>query len=413
MLGLKRLILWSIVLILAITQILLYIPTFTCTGDLNLPLCTPQFVFSLVDDSLLGKELINAAREFLRLLSFLSIDMGWKSNDVIRFNNSYGNNDVYSKEYLVDTFYRGNSFKVNYYGYCKLRKYKHMTKKVCYSNENNGMDIMTVLMRDIGIQFGELSLLDKNSSVKLGNSVVYTYKIVTRSLFHFINNDRREGNIFTKTILGRQSPIKTTVQNFKDMSRSGGGSSKKKKGLTNFEKIIIIARLFTLFNESIRIILFIEMGMACVCFFSTLISLWLLIKSTKKKVSIITFLIALTYALLATTTFLNSVILQIILRTLSPIVDDYDNILPTLDDDWGFIRVSVGSGFIFGCVRYCMQILFCIAATIIVCFQKKQSNGSESKQCDENKLFNEILPPIQAEPSIDHHCTHNHWCDHT
>ena len=418
MLGFRRLILWSIALMLAVAQIFLYIPTFTCTDNLNLPLCTPQFVFSLMDDSSLGKGLIDATREFLRLLSVLTLDMGWTVNDIIKNNNSYRNNNSYWEDQLVDTLHRRSSFKVNYHGYCNIRKYKHMTKKVCYSNENNGMDIMTVLMRDMGIQYGKLLSLDMNNTIKLGNSVVYTYKIATSSLFHFIKNDQREDNIFSKTILGFRPPVKTTMQNVSGTrSNISGGSSnssssKRKERRTNFEKIIIVARLFTLFNEGIRVILFIEMIMACICFLFTLMSLWLVIKPIKKKISIISFLLALTYALLATTTFLNSVVLQIILRTLVPVIDDHDNILPAVEDDWGFIQVSVGSGFIFGCVRYCVQTLFCIATTIIVCFHKRQHSDSEPEQCDERKLFNEILPAIQPESSIDHHCTHNHWCDH-
>ena len=90
----------------------------------------------------------------------------------------------------------------------KFKKYKHTTKRVCHSNENNGMDIMIVLMRDKGIQLSKLLSLARNNSRKLGNSIVYTYKLATRSSLHFIRNNQREDNMFTRTTLCIQASVK-------------------------------------------------------------------------------------------------------------------------------------------------------------------------------------------------------------
>lgn len=381
----------------------MYIPTFTCTGNDHLPLCTSQFMFSLMDDSTLGQELINTAREFLRLLSYLTLDMGWTPNDIIRFNDTFDANDMYADEHLIDTFHRGNTFKVNYHGYCKYTKNKYITKRQCYSNGNNGMDIMTVLMRDIGIQLGGLSSLETKDSLKLGNSVVSTYKLATESLFNFIWNDAKEDNMFARIVLGVNETNSTTIL------ESDG------KPYTNFEKVIIIARIFNLFNEGIRIILMVEMIISCVCLLSTLFSLWMLLKPISSRASIINFLMALTYILLATTTFLNSIILQIILKTLAPSLDDQEHILPQ-QDDWGLIRVTIGSGFIFGCFRYAVQVGFFIISIVMVCLHKRRipepTNAEPPNSNEETKLFNEILPPVQPEYSQDPYCRHNHWCGH-
>lgn len=370
----------------------------TCTGEDSLPYCTPQFKFELMDDSTLGQELINSAREFLRLLSYLTIDMGWTSNDIIKYNQTYGTDDIYAEEHLVNTFHKGNYFKVNYNGYCKYSKNKYITKKKCYSNENNGMDIITVLMRDIGIQLGELSSLNKNETLKLGNSVVYTYKLATRSLFHFIRKDHKEDNMFAKIVLG--------------VTSDDSELNEDERHRTNFEKVIIVARLFTLFNQGIRWILLVEVIMAVLCLLTSLQTLILLLKPITSKLSIFSFLIALTYLLLATTTFVNSLILQIVLRALAPALDANENILPS-EDDWGFIRVQIGTGFILGCLRFGFQCVFFIITTIIICLYKKKPEEVSPPECgQESKLFDEDLPPINDRQPPQINCVHNHWCGH-
>lgn len=370
----------------------------TCTGNKHLPICCPQFTFSLMDESSLGKELINSAREFIRLLSYLTIDMGWSSNDITRFNETYGTNDIYADKYLIDTFHKGMCFKVNYNGYCKYSSNKYATKRKCYLNENNGMDIMTILMRDIGIQLGELSSLSQNDTLKLGNSVVYTYKLATRSLFHFIRKDYKEDNMFAKIVLGVNSQVDE--------------KDEEQKNLTNFEKIIIVARLFTLFNQGIRWILVVEMIMACICFLASIFSLLLLLQPISYKATVFSFLMALSYLLLATTTFVNAIILQIILRTLAPALDANENILPS-EDDWGLIKVHTGSGFILGCLRFGFQCIFFIATTLVLYLHKRKPEEQNQSDCGhESKLFDEELPPINSRYSPQAQLMNNHWCDH-
>lgn len=419
MLGLKRLVIWCCLILTCITQILLYIPTFTCTANDNLPICTPQFQFSLVDDSPLGQELISSAREFLKLLSYLTIDMGWTPNHIIKFKETYGSTkNIYDDENLVDTFYQGNYFKVNYQGYCKYNKnkFKYITRKQCYSNENNGMDILTVLMRDIGVQLGELSYLQNNESIKLGNSVVYTYKLATQSLFDFIYNDEKEDNMFARVILGNNNKTNTY---------DNGEASPKRN--SNFEKVIIIARVFTLFNEGIRIILIVEMSFSLVCFVISLLSFLPLIKPISYKFIILAFLTTLMYILLATATFLNSVILQVILKSLSPMIDEMDNIIVhSNQEDWGLIRVSVGTGFILGCLRYVIQLgFFSLTIALMFCHRKqskapssspKQSpdppqspKDAESKaEAPTRPVIHETLPPGYYPPMHNHRYSHHH-----
>lgn len=343
-----QLILLGAALFVSITQLLLYIPVFTCQGNSRLPVCTPQFTFNVIETTNLSRELMSSIREFLKLLSFLAIDMGW--------NPHMETSGLYNDQNLVDTFNTDNYYKVNYYGSCK---YKNGVKVNCFNNEHYGMDIMTILIRDIGLQLGNLTNTESNDAVLLGNSVVYTYKLVMKTLYNFIMNDKKEENMFSRILLNSS----LTKQN--DLSR-----------------IFVLMNWFLRFNYFIRLTIDIEMCLSVICVLFALLFLLQYLGlpyiTTERAVM---FVMGSLYLLAGVITMTTSIILQLVLTT----------IVPKDGTDWGFINVHVGSGFIIGIIRFVCQMCYFVLliATIKYCRDLKKLN-----EPTENLFHDSSLPPM-------------------
>ncbi|EHN00940.1 Sma2p [Saccharomyces cerevisiae x Saccharomyces kudriavzevii VIN7] len=191
----KRLIVWGVLLVLSLSQFLLYLPTTTCTSSKGLRLCAPQFTITVIGGSSTANEFIASVREFLRLISYLTIDMGW--------SNEFTDPSVYEDENLVDTFQPDKIFELNYFGFCKR---SNKSKIYCTSNENYGMDVLEVLVRDVGIQLGNISTTRSNETKQFGDSLVLTYRLALTSIRDFLKHDKHSGNALSKALIGTPDP---------------------------------------------------------------------------------------------------------------------------------------------------------------------------------------------------------------
>ncbi|CCE91673.1 Sma2p TDEL_0D00890 [Torulaspora delbrueckii] len=329
MLIFKRLIVWIILFVIALTQLLLYIPNFSCRGS---SACLDQFNFSIIGSSSVTQDFINSIKEFLKLLSYLAIDMGW-SRDLT-------DSDIYREEKLVDTFDSENVYKVNYFGYCKKR---HGERLYCVQNWGSGMDVLGILVRDIGIQLGMLSASHQNDTRLLGDSMVLTYHLALSSLRRFLRGD--QGNALSKLVISKDDYAS---------SKSDAKTSRYSKGV-DMAYLLKVANKFLLLIELCELSTSLLFLTAVICFGIAL--------SMGIKLRIIPLVLKImisALASLATITFTGTIIYFLALRSLQPSKDPLQS-----STKWDIIKINLGPGFIIGCIRYAIQIILIPLAFLI------------------------------------------------
>lgn len=146
----------------------------------------PQYHFRFKDDTPTSKIVFSTAKEFFSLLSFFALDFNWDI-DLDQLESRYNESN------LVDIFHPLNQFEVNNFGYCKHQGSKQTLQDYCIDN-SNGLNIMSVLIRDLGFQFGVLS----KSNVKItSDSFWIIYQTLITSLNRFLKDEKR-GNTLLK-----------------------------------------------------------------------------------------------------------------------------------------------------------------------------------------------------------------------
>ncbi|CCD24621.1 Sma2p NDAI_0D03070 [Naumovozyma dairenensis CBS 421] len=324
MLIFKRFIVWAILLGLTSIQFLLYLPSFTCTFSPLSSFCSPQFNFGIVGTSIAAKEFIGSVREFLKLLSYLTLDMGW-SNELI-------DPEIYKDENLIDTFQDSNVYKVNYLGFCKKNDIED--KKIyCVSNGLAGMDILGILIRDIGLQLGELSSAHVNDTRQLGDSMVFTYHLTLNSLRKLFKNDKKKDKGFSKILLGDQ---------------------KNADGPKNYRRGIDIAYTLMLFNKVLTITYLTEFSISFICV-AIVVAFGMVLLWGKHHRFIPLFLkiFGSLLMLLSTITFCCNIIYLLILKAWEVNTSETTSVT-----GWEMLKVSIGSGFMINGVRYVLQWVF-------------------------------------------------------
>lgn len=319
----KRFIVWTILFGITITQFLLYLPNFSCTVSTGVPLCAAQFHFSIVGTSTITRDFINSIREFLRLISYLALDMGWKGA---------ADPKVYSEENLVDTFDPENVFKVNFFGYCKKNGYR---RDYCVQNGDSGMDVLSVLVRDVGIQLAKLTSSPANNTKVLGDSLVLTYHLSLSSLRRFLKGNRRNSNSFSKILFGAQ-----------DTDMDDDRADQYGKGVD-------IAYALKVFNKILFFWQVGEFASSFVCLV-TVIAFGLVLTFGKRHRSLPILLKCSSSVLVAaaTLTLVSDTVYFLFLKLLEP-SHDHSQI-----SDWALLQVTIGSGFVIGCARYMLQLFF-------------------------------------------------------
>ncbi|QEU62017.1 Sma2 [Kluyveromyces lactis] len=165
-----------------------HLSNFTCTSSANLPICMPQYVFHFKDDTPTSKVLFSTVKEFFSLLSFFTLDFNW-GIDLSELQ------DRYNQSNLINIFHPSNTYYVNAFGYCKQQSQDEKLNHYCIDN-TNGLNIISVLIRDLGFQFGVLS----ETNVKItGDSFWIIYQTLLNSFNKFLEDDKR-GNTLLKMI---------------------------------------------------------------------------------------------------------------------------------------------------------------------------------------------------------------------
>lgn len=326
MLIFKRFIVWTILFGITTTQFLLYLPNFSCTSSIGLPICTEQFSFSIIGTSTITRDFIASVKEFLKLVSYLAIDMGW--------SNSLADPEIYNDENLVDTFESENIYRVNYFGYCKKNNNQRM---YCVPNGNAGMDVLTILVRDVGIQLGKLSSVHVNNTTILGDSLVLTYQLALSSLRKFLKGDRYRGNALSKVIFG--SDINDTETTGRDKA-------------AHYSKGVDAAYFLSVANKIMFLLQVCEVVTSFLCLL-TVIGFGMGLTLTKKHRSLPVLLkvVISTLLIIASITLISSVLYFLSLKTLEPSNDPSHG-----STGWELLQVNIGNGFIIGCVRYLVQL---------------------------------------------------------
>ena len=362
----KHLLLWIILISLSLIQLLLYLPNLTCNPEINLPICTPQFSVSLSGSSTVSREFLGSIREFLRLLSYLTIDMGW-SNELI-------SPDVYDRRNLIDTFDSGNTYDINYFGFCKTTAATDGDNNIfCSSSARSGMDIPSILVKDIGVKLGTLSTAYVNSTESLGNSLLLTYHLAIASLRNLIRNDLRTGDDTVLSLL-IGSALKSGDDNgSKDDGTMDTESSKYVKGIE-------LAYMLMRFNSIMLQFLIYEMVTGMLSTVLTALFGVLLLVNLKIRLFILILRItAVVFFTISTVSFLATVLYLAGLKSLEPSTDMPGTETPD-SQTWGLLEVTVGTGFIVTCVRYMIQ---CVV--LVLTFLSTLKLRSRSKKRDRRR----------------------------
>lgn len=354
---LKNFILWIILLVMVLTQLLLYIPIFSCRNSGPTPVCLEQFRFSIVGASAVTEEFISSIKEVLRLVSYLAIDMGWSTD--------LGDSDLYREENLVDTFDAQNTYKVNYLGYCKRR---HNTVLYCAPNGHSGMDVLGILVRDIGIQLGMLSSSHVDDTTLLGNSMVLTYHLALSSLEKFLKAEQTSA--LSKMILLDD-----------DTSSSEG-----KPHVSQFARGVALARFLQVANGSVFIVLLCELSLSALCLLVVLVYGLTLILRLKLKIIATSLKFTISTLMgVATITFLSTLLYFLVLKTLEPSRDPLQ-----MAGKWDIMQVSVGPGFIIGCIRYALQVLLLPLIFVVLRYYKTREEPSQVIQEPESAQMKDL-----------------------
>ncbi|CCF59818.1 hypothetical protein KAFR_0I00370 [Kazachstania africana CBS 2517] len=365
----KKLLVWSVLLSLTLTQLLLYLPNLTCTSTSTLPVCTPQFNFAIVGSSTTAKEFIGSIRQFLKLLSYLTIDMGW--------SNELTDSSIYDDANLIDTFSADNVYNVNYFGYCK----RNATKTIyCMGSGDAGMDILGVLVRDIGSQLSKLSTVHENNTVLLSNSMVFTYHLALKSLRAFFKKNQAKDNFLSSLLIG-------------DVGNDGKSGYVPK----SYDKGVEFAYSLMKFNQIYFYFQTFEMSMSClyvilIFIFGTTIFLNLKIKLLTIPLKLVTLVLLLA----STVTFSVTGLYLVALKAMEP--PDTSQQVAEPDFKWGLLEISVGSGFIIGFVRYFIQFFMCIITFICVRHYKTSSKEDKKSLQKENPNYM-VESPIKSVPN--------------
>lgn len=308
-------------------------------------MCLEQFNFSIVGSSGITEDFINSVKEVLKLVSYLAIDMGWSTE--------LTDSDIYREENLVDTFDADNVYKVNHFGYCKKRGDSTL---YCARNGHSGMDILGILVRDVGIQLGKLSGSHQNETGVLGDSLVLTYHVALSSLQKFLKAEQTSA--LSKVLLT-------------DDDRTG---SRKISQASQFARGVALARFLQVANIGVFVSLISELAVSMLCMIAVIA--YGITLMFKVKVRILNTALKATISTLtgvATITFVSTLLYFLALKTLEPSADPLEP-----STKWDIMRVGVGPGFIIGCIRYALQVMLLPLVFVTICHYKTREDPSDA-----------------------------------
>ncbi|CEP61673.1 Sma2p LALA0_S03e08218g [Lachancea lanzarotensis] len=182
--------LWFSILISLLAIILLHLPSVSCNSLAGPRFCIPQYTLRFLEVPDPGQNIFVGAKSLLTLLSYVALDLN--------ANGKAANLEDYDDVNLVNTFNAPNRYKMNHLGYCKDQPSVAKIPRYCINNRN-GLEPVSTLMRDVGVQFG---ITSSKNPYMMGNSFVYAFKLGLRALLEAGRNETGSAddsnNIFAK-----------------------------------------------------------------------------------------------------------------------------------------------------------------------------------------------------------------------
>lgn len=328
-----------------IFQLMMFVPLFTCSTTVALPLCMPQFQLRLQQNSTIAQNFLYSAKELLKLLSFLAIDLGWDVD-----SSALPGSEDYDESNIVNTFQPTNLYRINFFGYCKKQSGPQKLKNYCVDNWN-GVDLFAIFIRDMGFQFGKLS----SSNVKImSDSFMLAYELGVRSLYELFYQSTGSKGV-------KSSLLDT-------LNSTASEDSPQFEGIYNYVQIAMILKRLSKF---INIMILLECGCCClgVLTFGYIgTHVWLLQKyfkecSTSKCITSmkninLSILIIRVLAVLAP---LGGVIVN--LMTLVYLIA-LKNLSYYAGQEEKMFEVGIGTGFYFNLAKFFLQL-----SILICCFK--------------------------------------------
>lgn len=132
--------------------------------------CLPQFSFQFDDSMVELSSRLDYTRDLLNLLSFIAVDLGSPSVVPNEFLSSESNITT------VDSISSENVYGLSFHGYCR----DNLKSNTRFCTSCNGMNVLTVLIRDSGIQL--LKIAKRRDFKKIGNSFVLAFNALSKKL---------------------------------------------------------------------------------------------------------------------------------------------------------------------------------------------------------------------------------------
>lgn len=164
-----------LIVLLAAGLIFKSFPLFTCHHREGL--CLPQLTVQLTDKSLAAKTALITVKEALKVLTYLAIDFGDSTSELDTLNSGF---DTYYQDLVIDTFSVKTLYQLNFLGYCRLSAKKNFCMK------SYGLDLLSVFVRDAGVQLGELTRTNVNI---MGDSFAIAYELAISGFNQFTNKE--------------------------------------------------------------------------------------------------------------------------------------------------------------------------------------------------------------------------------
>ncbi|ODV94441.1 hypothetical protein PACTADRAFT_51277 [Pachysolen tannophilus NRRL Y-2460] len=206
----------SFLLLLVLYLIPLKLAIFAPTCRSSNGFCFPQLTVQLDDSSSEAEAALSSARDLLKVVSYIAIDLGTpiqnSNGDLeISMNNNankkkiiLGNQGNYltSDDYLntIDTFSVENIYNLNFLGYCRENLLNGAT--FC-SKSHNGLDILSTLIRDAGIQLAKISKQENYGDMGDSFAVAYQVGLSNFASANEIRNDNSNSNRATLQLLNQ------------------------------------------------------------------------------------------------------------------------------------------------------------------------------------------------------------------
>lgn len=164
-------------------------PLFSCQHKNGA--CFPQLTVQITDKSPAAKTALVTVKEALKVLTYLAMDFGDSSSELDLINSRL---DTYYQEKVIDTFSVNTLYQLNFLGYCRISSRKGRN----FCMKSFGLDLLSVFVRDAGVQLGELTRTNVDI---MGDSFAIAYELAITGFNQFTNKENHSVEYIDYAIL--------------------------------------------------------------------------------------------------------------------------------------------------------------------------------------------------------------------